>query len=225
MGRAVNAYYHRETPPFVLDGESQFVEVIDDRQTVRRCRWPSRDVIEEIVIPLTRAGCHISQFNAAGSGRWITTERVSGQGEWGYDILRTVPLARIGGVDERRGYISEVPRFAVDESRIAVFASRWLNWVDDEDETPSPGGYVNVGWLYFHSLPGLEESDHEVVVHLPAGWKAEVESFQWHMPKGVTPVREGVRMTPSGGVAVELSGPLPAVIVLPAPHPSGKGFL
>jgi len=90
-----------------------------------------------------------------------------------------------------RGILAKPPRFAADESRIAVFASRWLNWVDDEDETPSPGGYVNVGWLYFHGLPGLEETDHEVVVHLPAGWKAEVESFRWHMPKEVTPVGDG----------------------------------
>lgn len=225
MARAIDNYYHCESPRFVLGGVSQFVEVIDERQTVRWCRWPSREAIEEVVIPLTNAGCRISGFNVSESGAWITTERVSGQGEWGYDVLRTAPLARVGGVDERRGYISEVPRFAADESRIAVFASRWLNWVDDEDETPSRGGYVNVGWLYFHALPGLEETDHEVVVYLPAGWKAEVESFQWHMPKAVTPVGDGVRMLWSGGVPVEIPGPLPAVIVLPTPHPSGKGLL
>jgi len=82
---------------------SQFVEAIDDRQTVRRGHWPSREVIDEIVIPLTHAGCHISEFNVSGSGTWITTERISGQGEWGYDVLRTAPLLRIGGVDECRG--------------------------------------------------------------------------------------------------------------------------
>jgi hypothetical protein len=132
VGRANDGYYHRESQPFVVDGVSQFVEVIDDRQTVRQCRWPSREVIEEIVIPPTNAGCHISEFNVSGSGAWVTTARISGQGEWGYDILRTAPLLRIGGVDERRGYISEAPRFAADESRVAVFAGRWLNWVYDE---------------------------------------------------------------------------------------------
>ena len=225
MGWDINKYYHRESLPFVHDGITQFLEVIDDRQTVRRCHWPSRETIEEIVIPLTNAGCHIFAFNVAASGAWITTERISGQGEWGYDILRTAPLTRIGGVDERRGYISETPRFATDQSRIAVFASRWLHWVDDEDETPSLGGYVNVGWLYFHALPGLEETDHEVVVHLPAGWKAKVKNFQWYMPKEVAPVGDGVRLIPSGGVPVEIPGPLPEVIVLPTPHPSGRGFL
>jgi hypothetical protein len=225
VGRAIGGYYHRESPPFVLDGVSQFVEVSDDRQTVRRCHWPSREVIEEIIIPLTYAGCRISEFNVSGSGAWITTERISGQGEWGYDILRTAPLARVGGVDQCHGYISEAPRFATDESRIAAFASRWLHWVDDEDETPSPGGHVNVGWLYFHRLPGLEETDHEVVVQLPVGWKAKIDRFRWHLPREVTPVSDGVRLIPSGGVPVEIPGPLPAVIVLPTPHPSGKGLL
>jgi hypothetical protein len=97
--------------------------------------------------------------------------------------------------------------------------------VDDEDETPSPGAEANVGWLYFYKLPGLEETDHEVVVHLPVGWKAEINRHRWHLPKEVTPVGDGVRLIPSGGVPVEIPGPLPAVIVLPTPHPSGTGLL
>jgi hypothetical protein len=221
--RNFDKYYCRSSAPFVYAGEEQYVEVIDRVQTVRRCRWPSKEVIEELTVPLTRAGCHIYAFNVASSGAWVTTERISGQGEWGYDVFRTAPLTRVGGVDECRGYISEAPRFSADESRIAVFASRWLNWVDDEE--PSPGGYVNVGWLYVHRLPGLEETDHEVVVCLPSGWKSEVEWDRWHLPKEVTPVGDGVRLIPSGGLPVEIPGPLPDVIVLPTPHPSGKGFM
>lgn len=220
-GCATDKYYHRESPPFVLDGVSQFVEVIDDRQTVRRCRWPSREVIEEIVIPLTHAGCHISEFNVSGSGAWITTERISGQGEWGYDILRTDPLTRVGGVAQARGFISEAPRFAADESCVAVFASRWQHWLSKE---PRLRGYVNVGWLYLYRLPGLEETDHEVVVHLLDDWEPEVEYHRWGLPKQVTPMGEGVRLVPSGGLPVEVVGPLPEVIVLPTPHPSGQGF-
>ena len=68
MGRAVGGYYHSESPPFALDGVSQFIEVIDDRQTVRRCRWPSREVIEEIVVPLTVTGCRITALNVSPTG-------------------------------------------------------------------------------------------------------------------------------------------------------------
>ncbi|MCE9567197.1 MAG: hypothetical protein K8U57_34780 [Planctomycetes bacterium] len=219
----IDKYYHRESPPFVHEGVTQFIEVIDDRQTVRRCHWPCREVIEEIVIPLTHAGCHIYAFNVAPSGAWVTTERLSGQGEWGYDILRTAPFSRLGGIDQRRGYISEAPRFDANESRIAVFAGKLLNWVYAE---PSRGGHVNVGWLFFHRLPdGEVETDHEVVVHLPDGWTSEIELLRWFFPKEVTPVGDGVRLVPSGGLPVEISGPLPEVIVLPTPHPSGKGFL
>ena len=221
MERAIDKYYYRASLPLVHEREEQYVEVVDDRQTVRRCRWPSKEAIEELTVPLTWAGCHIYAFNVSPSGAWITTERISGQGEWGYDVFRTSPLTRVGGVDECRGYISEAPRIAADESRIAVLASKWLHWVDDEG--PSPGGYVNVGWLYFHRLPGLEETDHEVVVHLPSGWKSEIQRNRWHLPKEVTPVGDGVRLIPSGGLPVEIPGPLPAVIVLPTPHPSGKG--
>ncbi len=64
-----------------------------------------------------------------------------------------------------------------------------------------------------------------MVVRLPGGWKAEVEKFRWHMPKEVTPAWDGVRMTSSGGVPVESPGPLAAVIVLPTPHPSGRGLM
>lgn len=223
VGRDIDSYFHRESPPFVHDGVEQFIEVIDDRQTVRRCRWPSREVIEEIVIPLTHAGCHIYAFNIAASGAWATTERLSGQVEWGYDIMRTAPLARVGGIDQRRGYISEAPRFDANESRIAVFAGKLLNWINAE---PSRGGHVNVGWLFFHRLPGAEaDTDHEVVVHLPDGWASEIERHWWCLPKEVTPVGEGVRLIPSGGLPVEIPGPLPGVVVLPTPHPSGKGFL
>jgi hypothetical protein len=132
-------------------------------------------------------------------------------------------------MDQRRGYIIEAPRFAADESRLAVFASRRLRWwwaePNAENDAPAPGGYVSVGWLYIHRLPGLEETDHAVAVKLPKGWKSENPRFRWNLPKEVTPVRDGVRLIPSGDLPVEIPGPLPEVIVLPTPHPSGTGFL
>ena len=231
MAGGINPYYHRASERFLLGGEEQYVEVIDAKQTIRRCRWPSKEVIEQVVCPLTLAGCHIEAFNVSPSGAWFTTRRLSGQGEWGYDIFRTAPLICVGGLAGGRGYIVEAPRFDADESRIAVFASQKLYWwwaepgVAGEEDTPAPGGYVNVGWLYFHRLPGLEETDHEVVVELPAGWKAKDPNFLWNLPKEVMPVGDGVRLIPSGGLPVEIPGPLPEVIVLPTPHPSGQGFL
>jgi hypothetical protein len=229
LGRGIDEYHQRTSAPFVLAGGEQVIDVADRRQTVRRCLWPSREVIEEVVVPLTTTGCHIDEINVAPSGAWFTTRRLSGQGEWGYDVFRTAPLARVGGLDQSRGYIPEAPRFAADESRIAVFAGRTLHWwwaePDAETDAPAPGGYVNVGWLYFHRLPGLDETDHEVVVWLPAGWKPEDPDFLWQLPREVTPLGDGVRLVPSGGRPVEIPGPLPEVIVLPTPHPSGAGFL
>lgn len=218
-------YYLRTSPVFALAGEQLYLEVIDDVQTVRRCRWPSDEVIESVTVPLTHAGCHIESFHVSPSGTWATTERLSGQGEWGYDIFQTSPLQRLGGVDELRGFIREAPRFAADESRIAVLASRWLNWVQDEDEVPSDGGLVNIGWLYVHRLPDLTETDHEVVVKLPAGWKAERKAEFWYLPRGVTPVGDGLRVGDWCGRVCDIPGPLPEVIVLPTPHPSGDGWL
>ena len=216
---------YRSSPPFTLNGEELFIEVIDTEQTVGLCRWPSKEVVEQTVIPLSHHGCHLESFLVSPSGKWVSTERLSGQGDWGYEILQTSPLRWVGGAENIRGYINEPPRFAADESRYAVFGSLTLRWVEDTTTVFTDGGWVNVGWLYLLRIPHVEVSDHEVVVRLTPGWKAEQRSQDWHMPKGIEPVGDGLRIHDWCGQACDIPGPLPETIVLPTPHPSGKGHL
>lgn len=216
---------YRCSPSFTLNGEEFFIEVIDTEQTVRVCRWPSKEVFEQIVIPFSHHGCHLESFLVSPTGRWVSTGRISGQGDWGYEILQTSPLRWVGGADNIRGYISEPPRFSADESRYAVFGSRTFRWVKDTTTVFTEGGWVNVGWLYLLGVPHVEISDHEVVVQLTPGWKAELPPKDWHMPRGIEPVGDGLRIHDWCGQAIEIPGPLPETIVLPTPHPSGIGLL
>lgn len=216
---------YRSSPPFTLNGEELFVEVIDTEQTVRLCRWPSKEVVEQTVIPFSHHGCHLESFLVSPSGKWIGTERTSGQGDWGYEILQSSPLRWVGGAENIRGYMNEPPRFAADESNYAVFGSRTFRWVKDTTTVFTDGGCVNVGWLYLLRIPHVEVSDHEVVVKLTPGWKAEGRPQDWHMPKGIEPVGDGLRIGDWCGQAIDIPGPLPEVIVLPTPHPTGKGHL
>lgn len=101
----------------------------------------------------------------------------------------------------------------------------WWAEPDSGHDEPAAGGLVGVGWLLVHHLPSHEKTHHELVVDLPAGWKPDDPCVLWGLPKGATPVGEGVRLVPSGGVPIVIPGPLPEVIVLPTPHPSGQGFL
>jgi hypothetical protein len=222
--------YHRVTAPFVCQGEQQFVEVVDSLQTVRRCAWRSREAVEETVCPVTRAGCYIEEIAASPSGNWLLTQRNSGQGEWGYDVFRTCPLAREAGVAEERGYILELPRFAADESRLVGaaglgFLGGWWAHPDDDIEEPARGGPVCLGFLFVHRLPGHRVTRHELRVELPRGWLPEDPWAAWYGPRDVTPTAAGVRLMPSWGVPVEVEDPLPRVIRLPTPHPSGRGLL
>jgi hypothetical protein len=108
--------YYTATGAFDLGGEEQFVEVVDTRQTVRRCRKKPKAVLEETVCKIASNGCYIEEIGASPSGEWLVTQRISGQGEWGYDVFRTAPLSREAGVTTERGYILDLPAFASDES-------------------------------------------------------------------------------------------------------------
>ena len=79
MARNKPAPYYRATAPFLCDNEKQFVEVADTRQTVRRCRWRSKEPIEETVCPITSAGCYIHEIAVSPSGTWLVTQRISGR--------------------------------------------------------------------------------------------------------------------------------------------------
>jgi hypothetical protein len=222
--------YRRVTDPFVLDSEKQVVEVVDGRQTVRRCRWPSGDVIEETACPVTSTGCYIEEIAASPSGTWLVTQRNSGQGEWGYDVFRTCPLVREAGVAQERGYILDLPRFSEDESLLIGgagpgFLGGWWAHPDDDIDEPARGGPVSLGFLFFHRLPGHRVTRHELRVELPRGWLPEDPWAEWHGPRDIRPTGDGVRLMPSWGVLVEVKSPLPRIVRLPVPHPSGKGLL
>jgi hypothetical protein len=234
MTRGKPAPYACETTPFVCQGEKQFVVVSHPAgfQTVQRCRWQSKEIVEETVCRVTHHGCYIHEIAASPSGNWLVTQRISGQGEWGYDVFRTCPLAREAGVAEERGYILDLPRFAEDESWLVGgaghgFLGGWWVSPDGELELEDPvvGGPVSLGFLFVHRLPSHRVTRHELQVDLPPGWLPEDPWAEWYGPRDITPTAEGVRLLPSWGVPVEIKAPLPQIIRLPTPHPSSQGLL
>jgi hypothetical protein len=235
LARQKREPFRRATAPFVCEGEEQFVEVVENpqplRQTVRRCRRASKEVVEETVCPVTRRGCFIEEIGASPSGNWLVTQRLSGQGEWGYDVFRTCPLAREAGVWEERGYMLDQPKFSADEARLAGgFGGRWLGgwWAHPEDdyEEAARGGLITFGFLFVHHLPGHRVERHELRMDLPKGWLPEdPEAETWYGARAIAPAGEGVRLTLPGGAAVEIEGPLPPVILLPTPHSAGGRLL
>jgi hypothetical protein len=218
------------TQPFRCDGQEQFVTVGYPGQSVHRRDWSSKLVVDEAFCPITRSGCAIEEIGASPSGEWLVTQRFSGQGEWGYDVFRTCPLAREAGIAEEYGYMLDLPRFAADESFLIGgagpgFLGGWWAHPDDDIETPSRGGLVSLGFLFVHRLPTHRVSRLELVVELPPGWVPTDPGAEWYGPREIAPIDGGVRLMPSWGVPVELPAPLPSVIRLPAPHPSGVGLL
>jgi hypothetical protein len=222
------------TAPFLCRGEEQFVTVKrlfdSSGQVVRRRAWPSKAVLDETICPVGDGGCAIEAISASPSGEWLVTRRSSGQGEWGYDVFRTCRLAREAGVLSERGYLLELPRFSEDESRlVGGFGRGWLGgwWAqgDDDIDEPVRGGPVSFGFLFVHLLPSHRVTRHELRVDLPRGWLPDDPEGEWYGPGDIAPTADGVRLLPSWGVPVEIRGPLPPVIVLPTPHPSGEGLL
>ena len=229
MTRPTRDTYYRATGTFTRGGEEQFVEV-GSGQTVRLCRKKPYAVLEETVCPIAHDGCAIHEIAASSSGEWIVTQRISGQGEWGYDVFRTSPLAREAGVTTERGYILDLPVFSHDESFLVGAAGEgflggwWADADQDPDEPPRPG-VKSLGFLFVHRLPKHRVTRHALRVKLPKGWAPEDPWTQWYGPREVAVRDDRVRMMPSWGVPVEAKLPLPRVIVLPTPHPSGKGLL
>jgi hypothetical protein len=223
--------YYRATRPFVCQGERQFVEVVDTAQTVRRRRARSKAVVEQTVCRLTGCGCYIEEIAASPSGTWLVTQRISGQGEWGYDVFTTAPLRRVAGVAEERGYILDLPRFAADESflvggaGLGFLGGWWAHHPDADPDEPARGGPATLGFVFVHRLPTHRVTRHALRVKLPKGWIPDDPWGEWYGPREITPTAGGVRLVPSWGVPVEVRDPLPRVIWLPAPHPSGEGLL
>jgi hypothetical protein len=234
MARSKPVSNSRKTGPFVCEGVKQFVEVLKGlrplEEVVQRCKWQSKETVEETICRVTRAGCYIEEIAASPSGAWLVTQRISGQGEWGYDVFRSCPLAREAGVDQERGYILDLPQFSEDESLLIGgagpgFLGGWWAHPEDDIEEPARGGPVTLGFLFVHRLPSHRVTRHELRVKLPKGWLPDDPNAQWYGPREITPTADGVRFTPSWGVPIEVEYPLPRVIHLPTPHPSGKGVL
>ena len=227
MARTERSPYYLATRPFPCDGEKQFVEVLDGRQTIRRLRCKSTAPIDETICPKTRAGCYIHDIAASPSGTWLVTQRISGAGEWGYDVFRTSPLVREAGIAQERGYLLELPRFANDEAFLVGaagwgFLGGWWAHPDDEPDQPARGGVMTLGFLFVHRLPSHRMSRHQLRVKVPKGWMPD-DPFaeKWFGPQKVAPTANGVRFVTSWGTRMEIKAPLPRVIRLPTPRPSG----
>jgi hypothetical protein len=222
--------YYKATNSFRREGEEQLVEVVDTRQTVRLCRKKPHAVLEETVCPIASNGCYIEEIAASRSGEWLVTQRISGQGEWGYDVFRTSPLAREAGVTTERGFILDLPVFAPDESFLVGaagegFTGGWWADADQDIDEPPRAGVKSIGFLFVHRLPKHRVTRHDLRVKLPKGW-APVDPWDgWYGPREIAVRRDRVRMKTWWGVPFEVKLPLPRVIVLPTPHPSGKGLV
>ena len=190
-------------------------------------------IVDELTVPSTSCGCGIEEFRESPSGNWIVTARWSGQGEWGYDVIRSKPLERLAGISERGGYILDLPKFSADESYVlGGYGYNWLRgwWVTDDDdcyEDPSRGGIILFGWLFRHSLPSQDVTFHKLRMDLPSGWfPNDFEDEKWLGARAIAPLENGgVKMMLPGGIPFECAGPLPDTIDLPVPHPDGGMLL
>lgn len=199
---------------------------VERRRLRQRVRHWERDgsVLGELVIPVTSCGCAIEALVVSPSGRWLVTTRFSGQGEWGYDVIDLDAYERTGGVDERRGFVLDAPRFSDDEHRlVGGYGEAWLGgwWAhpEDEPEEPARGGRVTFGWIFDHHLRDGAVSWHELVIDVPAGWLPDdIEDEVWCAARDIAPLGAGVAMTLPGGARIEHPEPLPEKWLLPAPR-------
>jgi len=208
---------------------------IDGSYPNQRLRWQAPEtgrVLNELLVPVTQSGCAIEEFSISPSGAWIATARFSGQGEWGYDVIKAHPLSVQGGIAERYGYMLDIPVFAEDESRLlGGYGESWLGgwWSHPEDdfyEVPARGGDVTFGWLFTHHLPSHRVDFHELRMTIPAGWfPDDPEAEKWFGPRHIQPYCQGAKMLLPGTIPFEIEGPLQPVIQLPMPHPEGGEYL
>jgi hypothetical protein len=221
------------TEPFLFEDGEQVVDVTDNGllQTIRRRCLPSDEIVEETQWPMTNTGCGTDEIAISPSGHWLVTQRLSGQGQWGYDVFRSRPLSRVAGVSEESGYMLGLPRFAGDESLLIgaagdEFLGYWWSDPNDAYGTPARGGVVKFGFLFVHRLPDHHVSRHDLCIDLPRGWSPDnPDAPHWFGPSDVTPTTTGVRFTLSWGIPIEIKAPFPSVITLATPHPSGTGLL
>jgi hypothetical protein len=225
--------YRCKTEPFLCEGKKQFVAVEGNwgSDVVRRRIWHSNAVVDEAACHGTRSGCAIHEIAASPSGLWLVTWRLSGQGEWGYDVFRSCPLAREAGTREESGYMLDMPQFSADESTLlGGFGKNWQGgwWAhpDDDYEDGARGGVISFGFLFVHHLPSHRVGRHELQINLPKGWLPDdPEAPEWYGATAIMPLGNGVRLTLPGGVPFRIDGPLPPVILLPTPHPAGDQLL
>ncbi len=124
----------------------------------------------------------------------------------------------------------DLPSFSDDESYLVGGAGQcymvgwWSRPWGDPDE-PSRGGLVALGFLLVHKLSDHEVTRHDLAVNLPERWLPDDPWAVWYGPREISADADGVRLVPSWGVPVVVPHPLPDVIILPTPHPSGKGLL
>jgi hypothetical protein len=217
-----------KTAPFACQGEMQFITADAGGLTVQRRRQEDSAIVDEAVCPHAPCGCTIEEIAASPSGRWVVTQRYSGQGEWGYDVIRSCPLAYEAGTPDEGGIMLDIPRFSEDESRLAGgFGDWWLGgWWSHQDFEPASGGLISFGFLFVHRLPSHRVERHELQMDLPRGWiPDDPEAELWMGAREIEPVGEGVRLILPGGVPFEHRGPLPPVLLLPSPHPAGLRLL
>ena len=171
-------------------------------------------------------GCAIAEMRVSDSGNWLTTVRTSGQGEWGYDVVRVETMSREGGTESEPGYMLEPAAFSTDESRlVGGYGEGWLgDWwshPDDDRDQPARGGVITFGWIFVHRLPGHQVTRHELRMDVPPGWLPEDPwDEKWCGPTGIAPLGRGVRMTLPGGEAFKSAAELPPVLELPMPQAS-----
>ncbi len=203
------------------------VEFSPDDDLVGRYDIDGRRLLGQVRVPTGAGGCRIADLRVSASGTWLSTLRTSGQGEWGYDVIRVDPMAREAGIDSKKGYMIDPPAFSDDESRlIGGYGESWLGgwWAhpDDDNDQPARGGEVTFGWLFLHRLPAHQVSWHELKMDLPRGWLPDNPwADEWSAPSDILPFERGVRMTLPGGDVFTLASDLPPVIELPTPHAGG----
>jgi hypothetical protein len=225
-------FYKVVSKPFTRDGQEFYVEVQGREQLVSLRDAKTDRRIAEVVCPESRHGCTIEEINVARSGELFATQRNSGQGEWGYDVFRTFPLHRVAGITEESGYMMEAPIFSEDETRLIGaagegFLGLWWGPQDADDcfEAPAVGGPVTIGFIFVHQLRSNEVTRHWLEINLPAGWIPIDPEGDWYGPRELVTDGKEVRFVPSWRVPVKIPFPLPPVIRLPTPHPSGRGLM
>ncbi|MCA9608897.1 MAG: hypothetical protein KC619_25005 [Myxococcales bacterium] len=189
-------------------------------QSVCVAAAPDWSLGASLSLPVSGAGCAIEEIAASASGRFAVTQRFSGQGECGFDVIDLDRMEWLGGVPERAGYILELPVFSDDESRVvAAIGPRLGGWwahPDDDVDEPSRGGVVDLATLYELRLESRELHACRLELDVPEGWLPEDPwSEAWLGPTRLEAVDGGLRMVLPGGDPFRQIGPLPDVLRLP----------